>query len=450
MFDPADTICAIASPPGAAFRGVVRISGPKTVEVLERILETPPPKVGHATTFESVIETGYPIGKIELRVLFWPTTRSYTGQPSAELHLFGSEPLLQATVDLVCRAGARLAGPGEFTLRAFLAGRIDLTQAEAVLGVIDADSKEQLGIALDQLTGGISGPLIDLRKNMIELLADVEAGLDFVDEDIQFIEDEELARRLAELSDLIASVADRMAKRARSSELPTVVLCGLPNAGKSRLLNALAGTDTAIVSDVVGTTRDPNEVRVKQGDLAIRIVDTAGIEDLEPASQQTSVSRQAQDLGRELAYQANYRLWCAAVDQGLIPAPAELQPCLNIATKIDLLPPEMAESIPQTGWLPVSSVTGSGLVELSTKISELLQSHDDQTGVSATSARCRGTLTSAAEALSNAADITRVGGGQELVAAELRLAIDAIGQVTGTVYTDDILDSIFSRFCIGK
>jgi tRNA modification GTPase len=450
MFDPADTICAIASPPGAAFRGVVRISGPQTAEVLGRILDSPPPHETRATTFESAIETGYPIGRIELRVLFWPTTRSYTGQPSAELHLFGSAPLLQATVDLLRTAGARLAGPGEFTLRAFLAGRIDLTQAEAVLGVIDADSKEQLGVALDQLTGGISGPLIDLRKTMIELLADVEAGLDFVDEDIQFIEDEELARRLAELSGLIASAADRMAKRARSSELPTVVLCGLPNAGKSRLLNAIAGTETAIVSDISGTTRDPVEVRVDRGDLAIRIVDTAGIEELEPLTQQPSVSRQAQELGRELANQATFRLWCAAVDQGLNPAPAEMQPCFNIATKVDLVPTEMVESIKQTGWIPVSSVTGSGLAELIAKIGEELQIYDDQTGVSATAARCRGTLTSAAEALASAADVTRAGGGQELVAAELRLAIDAIGQVTGTVYTDDILDSIFSRFCIGK
>jgi tRNA modification GTPase len=463
MWDLEETICAVASPAGAAMRGVVRISGPNTAVLLQRIV--PDPMRSHfssahrARAFETVIDLGTPLGLVETRILFWPSVRSYTGQPSAEIHLIGAAPLLQATMDCLHTAGARLAGPGEFTLRSFLAGRIDLTQAEAVLGVIDADSRTELGAALDQLTGGVSEPLTALRKSMIDLLADVEAGLDFVDEDIQFIENDVLALRLDEMSTIVQMTVDRMSTRGRSGDLPLVVLSGRPNAGKSRLLNALAGFETAIVSDVVGTTRDPVEVRVEVRDLLVRIVDTAGIEELTEAfAANGSIVSQAQTLGQQMAKDADLRLWCSSLEFDLEPPPKHLANCMRIATKCDLLTSNdelaLAASLGQyrrdQGWLEISSATGQGLEAMVEEIALRLKNDGNAHGVSTTAARCRETLTDVAAGLASAAEVTRIGGGHELVSAELRLAMDAIGRVTGAVYTDDILDSIFSRFCIGK
>lgn len=460
MWDTEETICAIASPPGAAPRGVVRISGPECVEVVCRIVDPGLVErlraVRKASAWETEMDLGEPLGVICVRLLLWPGRRSYTGQPSAELHLCGASPLLQATLARLHNAGSRLARPGEFTLRSFLAGRIDLTQAEAVLGVIDADSGAGLGPALDQLTGGISQPLSELRTSMIDLLADVEAGLDFVDEDIQFIEDEVLATRLDEMSGAVRQTLARMSSGGRSGEVPLVVLCGRPNAGKSRLLNRLAGFESAIVSSTVGTTRDPVEVRISIGDWRVRVIDTAGIEQLDDDQLAwLTIAGQAQDLGRRLAADADIRVWCSSLEGVLAGPQDELedeQPrdCLLLATKSDLATSELIEQAVAQGWLPISSVRGDGLEGLAEVLGERLSQDRDSQGVASTAARCQESLADAADGLASAAEVTRCGGGHELVSAELRLAIDAIGRVTGEVYTEDILDSIFSRFCIGK
>ena len=175
-------------------------------------------------------------------LFLWPTDRSYTREPVAELHTIGSPPLLQAALAAVCRAGARLAEPGEFTLRAFLAGRIDLTQAEAVLGVIDAARRNELDAALAQLAGGLARPLHQLRDDLLQLLAELEAGLDFVEEDIRFISQQEVARTAASGSELLEDVAKQMTSRLHGESFPQVALVGPPNAGKSSLFNAMVTT----------------------------------------------------------------------------------------------------------------------------------------------------------------------------------------------------------------
>ncbi len=199
MLDIDDTIAAIASPTTPAVRGIVRLSGPNVLSILEGLgLEV---HTGRGADWVSAdLDVGAPIGIIPTRVLLWPTHRSYTGQPSAELHSFGSLPVLQALVDAAMSAGARAARPGEFTMRAFLAGRLDLIQAEAVLGVIEAQQRGSLDHALQQLAGNLSRPLEQMRSEMLDLLADVEAGLDFVDEDIEFISDDLLIKRLTEIA----------------------------------------------------------------------------------------------------------------------------------------------------------------------------------------------------------------------------------------------------------
>ena len=184
----------------------------------------------------------------------WPTRRSFTRQPVAELHTLGSPPLLEALLRAACAAGARLAAPGEFTLRAFLAGRIDLVQAEAVLGVIDARDRRQLDVALAQMAGGLTRPLQNLRGDLLDLLADLEAGLDFAEEDIHFITPDDLQWRLAAAADQVARLIEQLRGRDQSAVEPRVVLVGWPNSGKSSLFNALCEGAGALVSAEPGTT----------------------------------------------------------------------------------------------------------------------------------------------------------------------------------------------------
>ncbi len=207
----------------------------------------------------------------------WPTTRSYTRQPSVEIHTVGSQPILQAMLKTLCRLGARLAAPGEFTLRAFLTGRIDLTQAEGVLGLIESRDRHELDVAVAQLAGGLGAPLVRLRDEMLELLAHLEAGLDFVEEDIEFIARDELREKIAAAAAQVQALAQRMAARGVIRDKVRVVLVGAPNVGKSSLFNALLKRSAALVSPLAGTTRDYLVGELVLDGATIELVDTAGL-----------------------------------------------------------------------------------------------------------------------------------------------------------------------------
>jgi len=213
----------------------------------------------------------------------WRDGQSYTGQPIVEVHTIGSPPLLQIVLRALCATGARLAGPGEFTLRAFLAGRIDLTQAEAVLAVIDAHDPQDLNVALGQLAGGLARPLHRLREALLDLLAHVEAGFDFADEELPFIEREELDRQLGAANDEVAAIVRQLALRGEPIDMARAVLVGRPNAGKSSLFNALAGDHAALVSEHPGTTRDYLVAELDLDGLKCRLIDTAGLTVHSPA-----------------------------------------------------------------------------------------------------------------------------------------------------------------------
>ncbi|MEM6331108.1 MAG: GTPase, partial [Planctomycetota bacterium] len=347
--DERDTIVAAATPRAGGVRGVVRLSGPQTVEVLRPLvggpLELRRPTRRPGASLEVVL-AGAP-RRAPCDVYLWPGRRSYTRQPSAELHTIGSPPLLDAIIAAVCGAGARLAEPGEFTLRALLAGRIDLTQAEAVLGVIDAPSGPALESALSQLAGGLSRPLQHIREDLLQLLAELEAGLDFVEEeDVRFIEDAELTRRLDAALAAVRSLLEQTATRGRSEFLPRVTLVGPPNAGKSSLFNALrqhAAADgrqqqapgvtaaNALVSPTAGTTRDSLTAEVTAGGVRFLLIDTAGVEPGPAAGVQTGPAGVADAASRRDAAAADLRVRC--VPAGADP-PAKTDPAeLNIRTK---------------------------------------------------------------------------------------------------------------------
>jgi tRNA modification GTPase len=448
-----DTIAAIATAAGGGLRGIVRISGPQSADVVTRIgqFAEPVASMRRPRCNDGSLDLPHGLGSVPVRLYLWPTNKSYTRQPSAELHLPGSPPVLAAALDAVCAAGARLALPGEFTLRAFLAGRLDLTQAEAVLGVIDADTRRQLDAALAQLAGGLARPLAALRERLIDLLAHLEAGLDFVDEDIEFISRQELSAELNSIGAAIASIAAQVNARGQSSQLPRVAIIGLPNVGKSSLLNALAGDDAAIVSDLAGTTRDCVTRGTRLNGQDCLLIDTAGIA---TDSSQSEIEHAAQAAATQAQAQADLTLLCIDGSRPLTTWEEDLLQQnhpnrILVKTKCDL--PRFDERPTTRDAIRISSRTGEGIAELKTAIARSLQSAGGEAGVVAgTAERCRDSLRLAGESLGRSQAVAAGGQSDELIAAEIRVALDELGRVVGAVYTEDILDRIFGRFCIGK
>jgi tRNA modification GTPase len=454
-----DTIVAIASAPGSALRGIVRVSGPQA-----RLDATGWFTASEGASLSSLRQPTAVAGSATLNdrgdhlpgeLYVWPGQRSYTRQPTLEFHTIGSPPLLDRLVQVICQHGARAAEPGEFTLRAFLAGRLDLTQAEAVLGVIDAGSENDLAVALRQLAGGLADPLSALRDDLLDALAHLEAGLDFAEEDIEFIGRDELLRQLTDACDAVAVMLEKMSGRTASGGEYRVVLYGLPNAGKSSLLNALAGAPQAIVSAIAGTTRDYVTAEIQCGEFRCQLIDTAGrAGDVSPpvlVRVASNIDSIAQATAEDQASHAHVRVLC-------IDSTRELQPWeqneLNrddpqriiVSTKCD------EETSSGRVGLATSSLNGRGLDQLQQAIAARLQESTDLHGevVAGTSARCRDSLQRALTALHAARDTAQQNLGEEFVAAEIRLALEELGRVAGVVYTDDILNRIFSRFCIGK
>jgi tRNA modification GTPase len=360
----------------------------------------------------------------------------------------------------LCDAGARLARPGEFTLRAFLAGRIDLIQAEAVLGVIDAHDRRQLDAALNQLAGGLSKPLNQLRNDLLDLLADLEAGLDFVEDDIRFVTREELSSRLAAAALLLEQTSRQLSERTTGGSLPRVVLAGPPNVGKSSLFNALIGTAAAITSGRPGTTRDYLSATINLDGLPVELIDTAGVHPQPPAlpgvrSTAVDIESAAQSVAIEQHSRADLQLRCVdsieATAAGRNDQSGEDKGSIIVLTKCDLNPSATdASAIENLQTIATSSRTGLGLDRLKAAIREMLCAQQVGDAVPGTAARAGESIRLARNALANAHELSAATAGEELVAAELRAALDELGKVVGAVYTDDLLDRIFSRFCIGK
>lgn len=434
-----DTIVGPATATGSGARMILRLSGPQAHSVVASLLTSPPTLPWKASVRYVTVSIPAWSRSVEAELYTWPEQNSYTGQRSAELHLPACPPLAARLQSDFISAGARLARPGEFTLRAFLSGKLDLAQAEGVLGLIEAQSTKQLRQAIDQRAGGISRPVANLRSDLLNLLADLEAGLDFVDEDISFISKEQLERRLGENLAEIDTLTARLGQRLLEANLPRIVLVGPPNAGKSTLLNALAEDSKAIVSPVAGTTRDVVSARVPLGDRLVEVVDTAGWED-----SQEEIMRQAQSQRTRFLDTADLVIVCIPADQTAQKLFPESARTMVLHTKADLAPLHGSP-------LPSVSIHDPGSV---TRLRQLLAQHLDDAaprpGEVSISERCRASLAEAAASLRQAHELSQGNAGQEYVAVAIRAALDHLGEMVGAVYTDDLLDRIFSRFCIGK
>ncbi|HET6325542.1 MAG TPA: tRNA modification GTPase [Planctomycetaceae bacterium] len=468
-----DTIGALASALGPAARGIVRLSGPEALNCLASWFEPTDGVRWQSARAPACHAGGLRLeglrSALEVIVYAWPNARSYTGQPLVEIHGPGSPPLLEAALARAFAAGVRPAHPGEFTLRAFLAGRIDLLQAEAVLGVIDAAGEDALGVALRQLAGGISGRMTQMRGDLIDLLADLEAGLDFVEEGIEFVSREELARRIRRSEETVDELLRQCAGRSQSVGRRRVVLAGLPNAGKSTLFNALLSRDAALVSPRAGTTRDYLSGALDWAGLAVELVDTPGWEadganpsgDSGNAETDEDLTRQSQELGAQQRQQADLVLWCSSVKATESQRIRDIRvqsrdrhggrPVVVVGTKCDLIEGPSTDEC-ASEFVLVSAKTGQNLAVLVERCVSLLagSASDGSEILGTTAARCRESLAHCREALMCAAKAAESRLGDEIVALELRESLEHLGRVLGTVYTDDILDRIFSRFCIGK
>ena len=454
MFNTDDTICAIASAAGQAQRGIVRISGPDAAVCLESMLnesvdlqEFQQPTV----TVETLRIGEFPPCKAQF--YFWPDHRSYTRQPSVEIHLPGAAPLLQATLNYVCRVGGeqvRIAEPGEFTMRAFLAGRLDLTQAEAVLGVIDAVDQQELSVALSQLAGGLNKDLQALRDKLLELLAHLEAGLDFVEEDIEFISQDQLRTQVDAVAKQLEGILGQLNSRLVQSNHVRILMRGLPNVGKSSLLNALVGEEVALVSEVAGTTRDYVTRRWSIGGIDCTLIDTAGVE--LSVEQLSEIESEAQGMTSQQSETANVELLCIDGSRELDAWEIEQLQQTPLGTRVVVC---TKKDIPEfkfhTAAQVATSHTLEGVMTLRDHLTGLFcQQATEGPVVQQTAARCFDSLETARKSVQRALDLCDQKWVEELVAAELRTALNQLGLVVGTVYTDDILDRIFSTFCIGK
>jgi tRNA modification GTPase len=460
-FDTESTICAIATGSEGAYRGAIRVTGAHAVSVVAKAFPNRPESTwtsNGAVRFQETICLDR-LGLLPVDIFVWPDSRSYTGQPSVELHCLGNTIVLQSIQARLIECGAVLAQPGEFTLRAFLAGRLDLTQCEAVLGVIHAANDRSLSIALSQLAGGLSQPLSELRRSLVNLLADIEAGLDFVDEDIAFISKSQISDRLASARLVVESLLQQMESRAAQTVQLQVAIVGAPNAGKSSLVNAIAEQNVSIVSSEPGTTRDYVRIRLDLDGVQIDILDTAGIEEADS----TTPRGMAQQFTREQIDQADLILTCLSVEDGDDDGDAEAWANSHLLknpktqtwllhTKCDLIAGRSANHHRSQRDFLLSTRERASIERLiqALRAWALEQQESVNQVVPITAARCQASLTNAIQAIAHAQEATLQSRGDEIIASEIRLALEEIGLVAGTVYTDDILDALFSRFCIGK
>ncbi|MFL5021016.1 MAG: tRNA uridine-5-carboxymethylaminomethyl(34) synthesis GTPase MnmE [Microvirga sp.] len=432
-----DTIFATASGHGRAAVCLIRISGLESRTVLERMTERmPEPRRAVVRTLKDPT-TGEPLD--QALVLWMPGPGSFTGEDQAELQIHGG----LATRAAVLRAlgaidNCRPAEAGEFTRRAFLNGRMDLAQVEGLADIIDAETEAQRRQAMRQLGGRLGNAAENWRESVLQVLALLEASLDFSDEgDVPEDLEEEILGMIDRVRGEIGrAMANRSGERLR--EGLTVVLAGPPNAGKSTLLNALARRDVAIVSPVAGTTRDVIEVHCDLGGLPVIIVDTAGLRESGDMIEREGVSR-----ARARAQDADLVLWLVP-PEGEESEPPQAQRLLRVGTKSDL------NRVRHDCDLTIAAATGEGLPELIARLEEEASALMGQGDAILTRERHRKALERAHAALERARAMLVGHGPLELAAEEVRLAARAIGEITGRVDVEDVLDRLFSSFCIGK
>ncbi|WP_298609832.1 tRNA uridine-5-carboxymethylaminomethyl(34) synthesis GTPase MnmE [uncultured Thiothrix sp.] len=441
-----DTIAAVATPPGRGGIGIIRLSGSNLKSLVEQLLgQVPPARAASHRLFRaqdgSILDDGL--------ALFFPAPHSFTGEDVLELQGHGGVVVLDMLLKRCVELGARLARPGEFSERAFLNNKLDLTQAEAIADLIDSSSEQAARSALRSLQGDFSKAVDNLLTALIELRVYVEAALDFPDEEIDFLADSAITQRLTNIKQQLAEIFQKAQQGSLLRDGMHLVIVGRPNAGKSSLLNALAGQETAIVTDIAGTTRDVLRERINLEGMPLHIVDTAGLRESYDPVEKIGIERAWREVEKAdlvLMLVDDTQSESAEHHAILDKLPATI-PVLTVHNKVDLTGKAVGK---QGQHLYISAKQGLGLDVLKTELKTRMGYQGEREDTFMARRRHLQALEITQAAVGRAEQQLLVFNAGELMAEELRLAQDALGQITGKFTSDDLLGEIFSSFCIGK
>lgn len=449
-----DVIAAVATGKAPCAIGILRLSGPNCAEVAGRVFtldcrlplkDAPDRKLLLGTLHD---RSGRVID--QAMAVYCRAPHSYTGEDTVELQCHGSPAMLAAGLEALFAAGARQAGPGEFTKRAFLNGQLDLTQAEAVVDLIDAESADAAANAAGQLSGALQKRIFPVYDRLTDLCSHFHAVLDYPDEDIEDFGAAELSRTLEQAEAALTALLSTYEQGRHLKHGVKAVLLGRPNAGKSSLFNALAGYERVIVTDIAGTTRDTVEEPVRLGRVLLRLTDTAGIRDAGDRIEALGVARSEQ-----AAREAELALFVCDASQELtdedrraMEAAKAAPRCIGILNKSDL--PARTTSLPLDNVVSVSAHSGAGLDALTALIEQWYAEELHCDGSLLTNARQFGAITRAREAIGRARTALSVGLTPDAVLTDAEEAMQALGEVTGHTVREDITNRIFERFCVGK
>lgn len=441
-----DTIAAIATPAGRGGVGIIRLSGPRVQHIAEQMLGqlTKPHRAAHRQFLGNdghVLDDGVAI--------YFPAPHSFTGEDVLELQGHGGKIVMDMLLQACLQSGARLARPGEFSERAFLNDKLDLAQAEAIADLIDSSSEQAARSALRSLQGDFSSAINSLLTQITELRMYVEAALDFPEEEIDFLADQRVLDRLGKIQQQLSSIFEKARQGSLLREGMQLVIVGKPNAGKSSLLNALAGQDTAIVTEYAGTTRDVLRESINLDGMPLHVIDTAGLRDSDDPVEQIGIQRAWQAIAKadlilflvddtEAADQSHYSL--------LEKMPEHL-PRITVHNKID----KSGHAEGQHGeHLYISAKEQIGIDKLRELLKQRMGYQADSEDLFIARRRHLQALEDTQQAVDRASEQLQTFNAGELMAEELRLAQDSLGQITGRFTPDDLLGEIFSSFCIGK
>jgi len=448
-----DTIIALSTPSGSGAIGVIRLSGPEAISLTNEVFvgKDLAQQASHTLHFGLIKDGEHIVDEVVAGLFVAP--KSYTKEHVVEISCHGSNYIIQQIINLLISKGARAAKPGEFTLRAFLNGAFDLSQAEAVADLIASNSKASHDVAMQQMRGGFANELKALREQLIHFASMIELELDFAEEDVEFANREQLTNLVNKINHVLRRLISSFEMGNVIKNGVPIVIAGKPNVGKSTLLNALLNEERAIVSDIAGTTRDTIEDELTIGGVVFRFIDTAGIRDTADIIEALGVERTLEKMkqAKLIIYMADPAQTTAEIEEQVRGLKQLEIPYLILLNKADLISAEQRKAFEALDVVFLSAREKVGIDELKTTLLEQVNLHHINTSETlVTNIRHVEALKQTENALQRVLDNVDNPVTSDFLAMDIKQALHYLGEITGTVTTDDLLENIFTKFCIGK